>query len=511
MSESAKSNQEIGRLGLKNIFIVMLGTLGSRVSGLVRQVVFNTNFDKSVTDAFGVAYRIPNIFRELLAEGALINSFLPVYKSLSPEERVRLTSSFTAVLFGVNLLILGLGLIFAPFLVDLALSSSSSIDRDMAIEMTRLMMPFLMTISLAAVAMGLLNAHEQFRQTAFAPVAFNGMSIVLMLMFPHSATGLALSMTLGGVAQLLVQVPALLKMKIMPRWVALWHPSLSGVLQRMLPFSISTSSKQLLNFVLTNYLTAFPAGAVTGFYNAETLFQMALGLFAVSPALALYPKMADLSNARDWDGFRDLTEQALRLTLFIAAPVSVLLCVLAPYAVSIYNLKGSFDPSKFQYGWQILTTWSWAIVPAGMNAIFVRTFFVRGRTLEPLVITSLGALLDILLYALLTPKLGVFGFGVATTLSSSLVTFALMVYSTLQIKMRHGNLLRYLGQIVAVSIPAGLTAKAVSLLLPQAGTLVSGVVACFVAGGLGSAVYVFLCLALRIPEAQRMLARIQKR
>ncbi|WP_309572406.1 lipid II flippase MurJ, partial [Deinococcus sp.] len=176
----------------------MAGTLGSRVSGIVRQQIINL-FDTSLTDAFNVAVKVPNLLRELLAEGALVNSFIPIYKSLDTTERRRLAQSFSGVMIAVNLILMALGILAAPWIVGLLTAADSNIDRAVAVYMTQLVMPFLTLISLSAVAMGLLNADEHFRESSFAPVAFNLASIVALLLLPDTATWLAFGWLIGGV------------------------------------------------------------------------------------------------------------------------------------------------------------------------------------------------------------------------------------------------------------------------------------------------------------------------
>jgi putative peptidoglycan lipid II flippase len=166
-----------------NIIVVMLGTLGSRLSGIVRQLIINA-FPPALTDAFNIATNVPNTLRELLAEGALVNSFIPVYKSLDTEGRRALAQAFSGVLIAVNLVLMALGILAAPWLAHLLLPAQSNTDFELVVYMTRLLVPFLMLISLSAIAMGLLNADEHFRESSFAPVAFNIASIAVLLMVP---------------------------------------------------------------------------------------------------------------------------------------------------------------------------------------------------------------------------------------------------------------------------------------------------------------------------------------
>ena len=276
----------------RNALTLMLGTLGSRVTGFLRQSLLTQLFDKQITDAFFVALKVPNLFRELLAEGALTNSFIPIYKSLDKPEAKRLASALLAILLMANGLLLLLAYVSAPFIVDLLLTAGGNVDRDLTIRLTRIVFPFLMAVSLSAWAMGILNAEEEFFAPAWAPVALNLVAIFLMLFYPQSTTILAWGFVLGGVAQLLVQLPWLLKGRYLVAFQGIWHPKLAAVLLLMVPFAFTTSGRQILNVVSTNILDTLPDGSVTGFQNADLFLSLALGLFGVSPALAYYSRLS---------------------------------------------------------------------------------------------------------------------------------------------------------------------------------------------------------------------------
>lgn len=279
---------------LRAVLLVMGGPWHSGVLGLVRQAVFNALYPDALKDAFNVAYRVPNLLRELLAEGAVQNALIPLLKSLPPEEAQAFARRFAAFLFGVNLLVLGLGYLLAPWVAGLLVAEESHLRAPEAFQevvyLTRLLLPFLLGISMAALFSALLQAEERFLPYALGPVAFNLVAILLMALYPGDPTALGLSVSLGGLIQALVQLPFLRGFRLEWRW----HPAFLPALLRMGPFAFTTSLRQFLNLVLTNILTRYPPAAVTGFYNAEVVFQMVLGLFATSPAIALFPRMSTL-------------------------------------------------------------------------------------------------------------------------------------------------------------------------------------------------------------------------
>ncbi len=315
----------------------------------MRQLLINA-FPAALTDAFLLATRVPNTLRELLAEGALVNAFIPVYKSLDTDGRRSLARAFSGVLIAVNLILMALGILAAPWIAGLLVPPGSQISFELVVYMTRLLVPFLMLISLSAIAMGLLNADEHFRESSFAPVAFNIASIAILLLLPHSGTWLALGWLIGGLAQLLVQLPSLNRFGLLPTPALATHPAMRRVLTNMAPFTLTAGARQILNFYVQRLLSSgqYPLGTVTGYNNAETLFTLANGLFVVSPALAYFPRLSQNAADRDWASFRTLTLQALRLVTFLAAPTSALLVALSGQAVSIFNLSHALDASKFR-------------------------------------------------------------------------------------------------------------------------------------------------------------------
>lgn len=494
-----------------NTLIVMAGTLGSRLSGIVRQQIINL-FDTSLTDAFNVASKVPNLLRELLAEGALVNSFIPVYKTLDDTERRKLASAFSGTLIAVNLILMALGIFAAPLIVNILVASGGNVDRGVALYMTQLVMPFLMLISLSAVAMGLLNADEHFKESSFAPVAFNLASIVALMLLPRTATWLAFGWLLGGVAQLVVQLPALGRFGLLPTPALVRHPALRRVLVQMAPFTLTAGARQFLNIYVTRLLTSsqFSSGTQTGYANAEALFTTVNGLFVVSPVLALFPRFSQHAADRDWAAFKQLTAQGIRTTTFLAAPMSALLVALAPYAVSLFNLSRGFDPAKFHAGSGILTGWALALVPWALVTVLLRTFYARERTREAVTVSAVGFVLEVALYRLLVPGLGLLGFGVSTAISGLLMTAALAFMYRRALGFPGREILVHLAKVVPLAVLAGLVAWLISRVpfMPAPGFIVGGAFGLAVAGGLGLGVYLLGALALRMPEVAGVLRRL---
>ena len=501
-----------GRSLRANTLIVMAGTLGSRLSGIVRQQIIGL-FGNTLLDAFLVAVRVPSLMRELLAEGALVNSFIPVYKTLDDAGRKQLAASFSGVLIAVNLLLMALGILAAPWMIDLLIASHANVDRELAIYMARLVMPFLMLISLSSVAMGLLNADEHFKESSFAPVAFNIASIIALLLLPDTATWLAFGWLIGGVAQLVVQLPALARFGLLPSPTLGGHPALRRVLVQMAPFTLTAGARQFLNFYVQGLLSnaaLFSSGTTAGYSYAETIFTTINGLFVVSPVMAMFPRFSQQAAEKNWAAFKALTVQAVRTTTFLAAPMSALLVVLAPYAVSLINLRHNFDVPRFHAASDILQGWALALLPWAFVTILLRTFYARERTREAVTISAIGFVVEVGLYKLLVPVLHLRGFGVSTALSGLLMTAALAFMYRRALGFPSREVFSHLIKVVPLALLSGLVAWLLSKLMPAPGFIVPGVIGMTIAGGFGLAVYLIGALALRMPEMGGLLRRLRR-
>ncbi len=397
---------------------LMIGTLASRATGLLRNSLLNQLFSREISDAFVTAFRVPNLFRELLAEGALTNAFVPSYKELSREQARRLSGVLLGLLVLVNGALLLLAYLATPWIVGLLVSDNVNVV--LATQLTRIVFPFLTAISFSALAMGILNGEERFFAPAWAPVALNVVVVTLMLLFPNRAVPLALAFVLGGAAQLAVQLPALIRHRLLPTPGRLWHPAMAGVLVLMIPAIFTTSGRQILNVIASNVVTGIAAGAQTAFFNAELFLSLALGLFSISPALAYYSRLA--ANAvEEPDTFRYTLLEGLRLITFLTVPAGLALLLLAEPAVqAIFNylslVDRPLDEARLTLTIAATAPLGLAIFPLGLYNLLIRTFYVRRRVRTPVLITLVFLGLHALLYWQLAPAYGIAGMSWATVI-----------------------------------------------------------------------------------------------
>ncbi len=492
---------------IRNTFLVMAGTLSSRLLGQVRQIILtNLPLPDAIKDAFWVAYRIPNLLRELLAEGAIQNALIPVLTSLDPNEARSFTRRFGAFLLGVNLLILGLGILFAPqiasgllWLSELSHSQPSPLREPAVFEqlvlLIRLVMPFLLTISLASLFSSMLQSNERFGITSFSPVAFNLGSIVLMVLFPNSVVALGLSVTLGGALQALVQLPALrgygLELK--------WHPAFRDALSRIGPFAFTTSVRQFLNLILLGILAAYPSAAVTGFQNGELIFTTALGLLAVSPAIAAFPRLSALAGDGNMVAARGLLQRMVAGLAVPLAFVSSMMVALAPWIVgTLYAMTDNFSEANRVFTTQTLMALGFALLPWGLNQLILRGFYAVGHISQAVSVTVMVALLNTFGYWLFREQ-GLFVLNLATAIAGWL---GLAIYTRRLQRLGLASLAEVwlvVGKVLLAAIPAGLAAHFAAGQFGVPEFFLQNIPPLGVGGLLGLAAFTALAYALRLP------------
>ncbi len=473
----------------------MAGTLASRLLGVVRQGVLNNFFDKAVTDAFLVAYRVPNLFREILAEGAVTNALIPVLAELPDAGRESFKRRFAAFLLGLNLLVVGLGILFAPQLAALLLAADTQLDPALVTYLIRLVMPFLLVISMAALFGAFLQSEERFWGPSFAPLAFNAGAIAVMLLWPGSATALALAFVFGGTLQALVQVPALRGFGL----ELAWHPAIGRAALLMTPFVFTTSTRQFLTVVLYALLTSMPLGAATGFSNADMTYLMALGLFSVSPAMALYPRLSAHAAAGETAAFAGLLSRGLERVAVLLGWAAALMSGLAPWVVAVlFAWKASFDPQVFAYSTAAMEALGLALLPWGLYNLYVRGLYARQQIWRAVKISVTLFLINTLGYYLLVGG-GMFLLNTATAVAGFL-GLAWMVW----IYQRDGLLTAgaqtwLLARVALAALAAGMLGRAAAGWLGPASDLAASLLP--LAGGAlaASLAYFGLARLLRLP------------
>ena len=335
--------------------LVGMLTVVSRAMGLVRDAVVSGLFGASVAaDAFFVAYRIPNLLRRLVAEGAASAAFVPVLsESLTVRGRDE-ADHVARVLFTIMAVVLtfvaAVGMLLAGPLTALFAPGFAATPGklELAVSLTRLVFPYLVLIGLVAVSAGVLNTLRDFTAPAVSPIALNLVMVVVALALTRwiGVYSLVVGLLLGGLAQVLTQVPALRRARVplRPCWQP-GHPAVRRVAVLMVPTIFGSAVYQVNVLVNTVFASLLPAGSVSYLWYGERLLEFPLGVFAVALGTAALPSFAALAH-RDVDEFRDTVAFALRLVNVLAAPAAVGLAVSAGPLTSVLFQRGAFGPRE---------------------------------------------------------------------------------------------------------------------------------------------------------------------
>lgn len=336
-------------------------TLLSRITGLIRDILIARAFGAGpLTDAFWVAFRIPNLLRRLFAEGAFSQAFVPI---LGEARNKRSTQEVHVLLDRVALLltfalaaITVIGIMAAPWVVSAMASGMRTAARQSefaaAVWMTRMMFPYIVCMSLVAFASGVLNTWSRFAIPAFTPVLLNlsmiAASLFLVAWFDTPIYALAVGVMAGGVAQLLVQWVALARLGLLPRYSldvrAAWKDTtVQRILRQMLPAILGVSVAQLSLLINTNIATWLAPGSVTWLSFADRLMEFPTALLGVALGTVLLPSLSAAHAKQDHAGYSALLDWGLRLVLLLGLPAALGLALLSGGLVATLFNYGAFD------------------------------------------------------------------------------------------------------------------------------------------------------------------------
>lgn len=375
--------------------IVGAFTLISRVTGLLRDMVYSRMFGAGVLmDAFLVAFKIPNFMRRLFAEGAFSQAFVPVvseYKVQRPHDEVReLIDGAAGTLAWFLSVVTIVGVVAAPLLVLLFAPGFHADEGkfDLTVEMLRWTFPYLLFISLAALAAGVLNSYGKFAIPATTSTVMNLVMIVFAAWiaprFDNPGVVLAIGVFVAGLAQLVFQVPAMLKLGLLrrPRWR--WgHEGVRKIGRLMLPAIFGSSVSQVALLLDTLIASFLATGSIAWLYYADRLMEFPLGVFSVALATVILPGLAAHHAAASPERFTATLDWAIRLTVVVVLPATLALIVLAgPMTVTIFHY-GKFDEQDVRMASLALMAYSSGLLAFSMVKVLAPGFFARQDTRTP--------------------------------------------------------------------------------------------------------------------------------
>ncbi|HEX3036821.1 MAG TPA: murein biosynthesis integral membrane protein MurJ [Thermodesulfobacteriota bacterium] len=450
-------------------------TLLSRILGLVRDMVIAYFFGaRAETDAFYVAYRIPNLLRRFLAEGSLTISFIPVFteylENRSKEEAKRVSDITFTLLFITLILVSVLGILLSPLIIKLFASGFKGEIFKLAVNLNQIMFPYIFFVSLAALAMGVLNSLKHFFAPAFSPVVFNIVNIsavfLLYQYFDVPIFTLAIGVIAGGALQFLIQFPFLKNRDFLFSFRKnLRHPAVKRIALLMSPqlFGLAVYNFNIL--VSTQYASHLPGGTVSYLWYSERLIEFPLGIFAVSIATALLPSLSSQASKGEYEKFGESYSFALRLMLFVMIPALVGLIALRVPICNVLYQRGEFTFEETLLTSQALLGYAIGLWAVGGIRITAPGFYAIQDTKTPVKVALLAFIINAALGYILgfTLDLKHTGLALASSISSISNFFILFLLLTKRMKeIEIKRTLVYVLKVLAASLLMGATAWEIS-------------------------------------------------
>ncbi|MFA0810504.1 murein biosynthesis integral membrane protein MurJ [Microbulbifer epialgicus] len=436
---------------LRGSSVVGAATMLSRVAGLARDMALARFAGAGdAADAFFVAFKIPNFFRRLFAEGAFAQAFVPVLAEYRQKGGIaaarELSDRVAGALGGVLLLVTLFGVLFAPVVTGIFAfgwwwDGSEREKFDLAADMLQITFPYLMLISLAGFTGAILNSFDRFAIPALTPVMLNlvliGAATVATSWFDPQILALAWGVLVAGVVQLLFQLPFLARERLLPRPKWDWgHPGVRKILRLMAPAIFGVSVTQI-SLVLDTLLASFlPSGSISWLYFSDRLTELPLGVFGVAVATVILPNLSRQHSDGDPRRFRHTLDWALRSVTLISLPASVALITLAEPLLTTLFQYGEMQPRDMQMAAWSLRAYAMGLLAFMLIKVLAPGYFARQDTYTPvrfgLIAISAKMVLSLLFVIPLNHYLKLGHMGLALATASQAVINAWLLYKGLR-------------------------------------------------------------------------------
>ena len=418
---------------LKSAATVGANTMLSRVLGLVRDVIIAWAFGASQgnTDAFFVAFRLPNFLRRLFAEGAFSQAFVPIlgeYKSQRSHQEVReLTAHVAGTLGAALLLVTAVGVLAAPVLVMIFAPGFLADEEKytLTVQMVRITFPYILFVSLTAFAAGLLNTYGRFGVPAFTPVLLNLALIAAALwlapLMAEPVTALAWGVLIAGLAQLAFQLPFLKRLGLlaMPRFSRA-HQGVRRIVRLMMPAAFGASVAQINLLVDTLIASFLVTGSVSWLYYSDRLVEFPLGVFAIAMATVILPNLSQHHAEEAAESFSDTLDWGMRWVLVVATPSALGLILLADPILTTIFQHGEFSPRDVHMASLSLMAYATGLVGFMFIKVLAPGYFARQDTRTPVRVGIIALVANLILNLALVVPLAHAGLALATSLAAFL-------------------------------------------------------------------------------------------
>jgi putative peptidoglycan lipid II flippase len=505
--------------------VVGSATFLSRIFGYIRDMALAWFFGAGLySDAFFVAFRIPNLLRRLFAEGSLSIAFIPVFTDYltnqGKDDAFEMARSAIRLLSVLLVIAAIIGVLLSPIIIRVIAPGFAESPEKLSITifLTRIMFPYIFFIGMVALSMGILNVLGHFAAPALAPVFLN-ISIIcsVFLISPYMAdpvTGIAIGVLIGGVLQLILQVPFLIN-KGFYFWqkAKLYHPGLKRIGILMFPAVFGAAVYQISILVDTFLASLLAEGSVSYLYYADRLVQFPLGIFAIAAATAVLPSLSRQAAEKELPAFKNTFSYAMKLVFFITIPSMVGLIILREPIVALLFKRGAFDAETTRLTAYALLYYAIGLWAFSAVRIVVSAFYALQDTWTPVWMAVISVVAKIVLSVILMQWLAHGGLALSTSLASML-NLGLLVWA-LRLKLGALGLRNIIESVCKTMICSGIMGAAVwaiaLLIIPSEG----GTFSALLLGLMGSIViglvlYGSFSLLLKSQELEKVLAIVRK-
>ncbi|HVS77522.1 MAG TPA: murein biosynthesis integral membrane protein MurJ [Steroidobacteraceae bacterium] len=520
------------KLNTRAASVVALAVLCSRVLGVLREQIFAALFGGGrLMDAFVMAFRIPNLLRDLFAEGALSTAFITVFTKTTTLEGDRAAWALANKVATLAVLVLSaiviVGIACAPWLVAVIAPWFDPAKAALTVQLTRIMYPFILLVSLAALVMGMLNARNVFGVPAMASSFFNLGSILAGVTLgwyldPHfgarALVGLAIGTLVGGALQLGVQLPSLRRLGYAFHPDFAWRDrGVKAILQLMGPSVIAASTTQVNVLVNSMFASRLGNGPIFWLQIGFRLMQLPLGIFGVALGTVALPLLARMAAAGNLHGFRTELARGMRLAFLMTIPASIGLILLADPIVSVLYQHGRFTAHETAEAAAALRFYAIGLCGYAGLKVLVNAFYAIDRRKTPMVVSFCAVALNLLLNWFFTVRLGWGHRGLAFSTACIATTNFLVLYALMHRHLGRLESRAMLGLLSRLTIASVLLALicwagahfvlerwAVEHFWPKLGSLLAVI-------AVGAGAFLWCATALRIREMQEIAQAVMRR
>jgi putative peptidoglycan lipid II flippase len=498
-------------------------TLLSRIAGFLRDVVMAAVLGAGpVADAFLVAFRLPNNFRAIFAEGAFSAAFLPAYARIRTQggpDRARLFADRIFTLLVVTqVAFLAVAIAFTPAVIRLLAPGFESDPGRfaLAVALTRVTFPYLLAMTLVSLYSGMLNALDRFAAAAAAPILLSlsmMATLALAAFFPSAGHAAAWGMLIAGVLEVALLAGSVGRADVLPKFRRIaWDADVKRFFAALGPAVIGSGGVQLALFADTIIASFLPAGAISALYFADRLNQLPIGVIGIAVGTVLLPDMARRIAAGDEDGARRVQSRAIEFTLLLAVPCLVAFLIIPDLMMRALFVRGAFTAANAAAAGATLAAYALGLVPFVLIRSVVAMFFARGDTATPVKAALIAVPVNIAFKVLLMGPLAQVGLALATAIGGW-INFGLVLWYGARAGhlRRDADLLRAIAKLAVAGLALALVlwfGQRPALGLFAAWGRLADLMGFAVLAAIGAAVYVGVVLAL---FGRQWLARLRRR